>query len=133
MEGVPVMKSLRSRASFFAHTTYLNRRDTLRNKGDPAAPSRWNKYNMYHATYLNGSRNKCSTRIRGRECKQMYDGTTHAVNLAKGVLDETDRTKQSQCRLCAMRRAESQIHTSTTGDHLELLYISKNTDGKLII
>ncbi len=52
----------------------------------------------------------------------MYDWTTHAVNLAKEVLDESDRTNQSQCD---MGRDESQIHTSTTCDHPDLINIRK--------
>ena len=91
-EGIPVYESLRTLSSQRAHITYLNRRDTLRNDGNLIAPSRWNKYNMHLATYLNGSRHKCTTRIRGHQCKQQYDWTTHSVNLAKGITDEKTAT-----------------------------------------
>ncbi len=88
-EGIPTFESLRTLSS------QLNRRDTLRNKGDLSAPSRWSKYNMHLATYRNGSRQKCTMRIRGHQCKQRYDWTTHAVNLAKGVDNRLDRHLQS--------------------------------------
>jgi hypothetical protein len=122
-EGVPVLESLRARSSLHAHRAYLNRRDTLRNKGSITAPSRWSKYNMYHATYFNGSRSKCSTRVRGHQCKQMYDWTSHSVNLAKGVEDNNERVIQSTCKLCCLQKIENQIHTSTTCSHPELMYI----------
>ncbi len=114
---------MRTLSSQCAHTAYLNRRDTLRNKGDMRAPSRWNKYNMYLATHLNGSRQKCSTRIREHQCKQMYDCTTHAVNLAKGVKDQQERKQQERCKLCKTRKPENQLHTSTACKHRELKYI----------
>lgn len=113
-EGNLVLESLRARSQYCAHETYLNRRDTLRNKGDMTAPIRWNRYNMYMATHLNGSRQKCSTRLRGHQCKQMYGWTTHAVNLAKGTSDEKEKHKQAKCKLCTLGVAEDQIHTSTT-------------------
>ncbi len=122
-EGVPQMELLRALSSQCAHMAYLNRRDTLRNKGDMPAPSRWNKYNMYLATHINGTRQKCSTLIRGHQCKQMYDWTTHAVNLAKGVTDMQERTIQGQCKLCNMKAQETQIHTSTICNNIELQYI----------
>jgi hypothetical protein len=80
---------------------------------------------MYLATYLNGSRMKCSTRIRGHKCKQLYDLTTHAVNLAKGTDDPLDRQRQSVCKLCNMGCVENQVHTSTKCKHIDLMYIRK--------
>ncbi len=73
MESIPMMDSLRTLASQYAYILYLNKRDTLRNEGDTSLASRWSKYNMYLATYLNRSREKCSTSLRGHRCKQMYD------------------------------------------------------------
>lgn len=78
---------------------------------------------MYLATHLNGSRQKCSTRIREHQCKQMYDCTTHAVNLAKGVKDQQERKQQERCKLCKTRKPENQVHTSTACKHRELKYI----------
>jgi hypothetical protein len=123
LEATQVLDLLRTRSLQCAHVNYLNRRDTFRNKGDLNIASRWNRYNMYLAIYLNGSRLKCSTRVRGHQCKQMYDWTTHAVNIAKVVKDEIEREKQSRCRLCDMGHIENQMHTSTTCQHQELVYI----------
>ena len=80
---------------------------------------------MYLATHLNGTRKRCSTRLRGHQCKQMYDWTTHAVNLSKGVRDNKERIQQAQCKLCNMGKIENQVHTSTTCQHNELQYIRK--------
>ncbi len=80
---------------------------------DMGAPTRWGKYNMYLATHINGSRQKCSTRLRGHQWKHMYDWTMHSVNLAKGVVDIEERSKQALCKLCNMNKPETQVHTST--------------------
>jgi hypothetical protein len=125
MEGVPSFDSLRATALKYSHISYLNRRDTLRNKMDLQQPSRWNRYNMHFATLIAATREKCSARIRGHNCKQMYDWTTHAVNLAKGITDETERTNASKFILCKLDKAENQIHTSTTCQHVDIVYIRK--------
>ena len=80
---MPVFESLRILAARKTHLVYLNRRDTLRNKQDMLQPSRWIQYNMHLATYITGLRPKCGPRMRGHQSKQLYDWTTHGVNLAK--------------------------------------------------
>ena len=80
---------------------------------------------MRFATILADTRQKCSARIRGHNCKQMYDWTTHAVNQAKGIKDEDDRVSESKCRLCNTDKIESQVHTSTSCQHVDLVYIRK--------
>jgi hypothetical protein len=62
---------------------------------------------MKFATILADTRQKCSVRIRGHNCKQMYDWTTHSVNLAKGIMNEADRIDESKCRLCKMDKMET--------------------------
>ncbi len=92
IEGVPNFDHpLRAIASKQSHISYLNRRDTLRNKMDLQKPSRWSWFSMYFATLLANNREKCSAQIRGHSCKQMYDWTTHAVNLAKRILNDKVR------------------------------------------
>lgn len=78
---------------------------------------------MYLATFLNGSRQKCSTRIRGHQCKQMYNWTTHSFNIAKHEKDVEKRIEQSRCRLCNTGKIENQVHTSKVCQHPELMYI----------
>ena len=80
---------------------------------------------MRFATILAHTRQKCSARIRGHNFKQMYDWTTHAVNLAKGIMDEDDRIEEFKCRLCNMTKIERQVHTSTACQHVDLVYIRK--------
>jgi hypothetical protein len=62
-------------------------------------------------------------RLRGHQSKLLYDWTTHVVNLAKGIVDMKDREIHSKCRLCNMNDIETQVHTSTTYMHYDLLLI----------
>jgi hypothetical protein len=55
----------------------------------------------------------------------MYDWTTHAVNLAKGINNEAERLTSSMCMLYKLDKPESQIHTSTTYQHPDLIYIKR--------
>jgi hypothetical protein len=123
LEGAPVFESLRILAARKTHLMYLNRRDTFRSKNNMMHPSRWSQYNMHLATYLTGIRPKCAPRVRGHQSKQLYDWTTHAVNLAKGITNDLEREQQSKCRLCNLDEVENQIHTSTSCTHVELIAI----------
>lgn len=125
LDGAPVFESLRILSARKAHLVYLNRRDTLRNKKDMTKASRWIQYNMHLATYITGFRMHCSPRVRGHQCKQLFDWTTHAVNLAKGIMDDELRKQQSICRLCILGALENQIHMTTTCQHAELIIIRK--------
>jgi hypothetical protein len=60
MEGVPNFDQLRATALKYSHISYLNRRDTLRNKMDMQQPSRWSRYNMQFATLIADTRERCS-------------------------------------------------------------------------
>lgn len=114
LEGTPLLEPLRTLSSQCAHTSYLNRRDTLRGKSDMNQPARCNNYNIYLASYLTGSRQKCSTPIHVHQCKEIYDWLTHSMNLAKGITDEQERSQKSKCTLCTTEKAEAQTHASTT-------------------
>jgi hypothetical protein len=115
---------------------YLNRRDTFRSKHNMMQPSRWSQYNMHLATYLTGIRPKCAPRVRGHQSKQLCDWTTHAVNLAKGIVNDFERNQQSKCRLCNLDELENKIHTTTKCTHMELVTIrniyKKEIDSILI-
>ena len=55
----------------------------------------------------------------------MYDWTTHGVNLAKGILNENEREEESKCKICKLDKMETQVHTSTLCQHVDLVYIRK--------
>lgn len=53
----------------------------------------------------------------------MFDWTTHAVNLAKGIADKKERYQQAQCNLCGLRCVENQVYNSIMCKNRDLIYV----------
>ncbi len=52
------------------------------------------------------------TRIRGQQFQQMYEWTTHAINLSKGIKDTLERNQQARCKLCGKSSPHiNNVHT----------------------
>lgn len=50
---------------------------------------------------------------------------THAVNQAKDIINEAEKLAASKCMLCKLDKQDSQSHTSTTCQHVDLVYIRR--------